>query len=465
MADSLTAGGDGAAAIENGSITISRVTWWVAGAAMVLVLLTPAIWNGFPIIFPDTGGYLTAAIVGIPMHGRSALYGLFLAAGIPLIFWPCVILQSALMAWLFSVTLRVNGLGERPWLALGIVVVLTVTTSLPWFAGQLMPDILFPAAVLALYLLTFRAEQLARWETIALAAVIAFAIPSHMAAAGMCVGIIMALWLLTRLTPFAMPNAKLWVAAGAVATGVALCPVSNYAITGKLAFTPGGPSFLFGRLLEDGIVGRYLNDQCPDPTLKLCAYKSKLPDNGDDWLWGDNIFNRLGGWQAWEAEEKKIILASLERYPFTHAIDAIAATLKQFASFQTEVSVNDNEPTIATFGDRIPQLYPQFMAARQQAAHFDVRPLNILHVPLAALAIAGLGVVLIGRRRIGVAPEFTALCLTILLALAANAAICGIFSHPVDRYQGRLVPLAPFAIALMIAQRRETHLGAAGNLA
>jgi hypothetical protein len=40
------------------------------------------------------------------------------------------------------------------------------------------------------------------------------------------------------------------------------------------------------------------------------------------------------------------------------------------------------------------------------------------------------------------------------LALATNAAICGVFSHPVDRYQSRLVLLAPLAMALLIAQRR-----------
>ena len=47
-----------------------------------------------------------------------------------------------------------------------------------------MPDMLFPAAVLALYLPAFRAECLRRWERVALFAVIVFGIPSHMAAAG-----------------------------------------------------------------------------------------------------------------------------------------------------------------------------------------------------------------------------------------------------------------------------------------
>ena len=423
---------------------------------MVLALMAPALWNGFPLIFPDTGGYLSRPIEGTLGMGRSALYGLFLYTGVPFAFWSNALAQAALTAWLIVLTLRAHRLGGRPWLALGIVTMLTLGTSLPWFAGQLMPDILFPAAVLALYLLSFHAGQLAIGERVGLVAVIMFAIPSHMAAAGMCVALIVALGLLARVTLLALPKPRLLLAAGAVAAGVALCPISNWAITGTFGFTPGGESFLFGRLIEDGIVARYLNERCPDPSLRLCAYKAELPDDADGWLWGDTPFYKLGGSTGYAGEERAIIRATLERYPFMHAGTAIAATFKQFFEFQTEISVQDNEPTIVTLADRTPQLFAQFMNARQQAEHFDVGPLNYLHVPFAALAIAGLVGCLIWRRRLDVAPEFAALCLTILLALAANAAVCGIFAHPVDRYQGRLVPLAPLAMALLIARRQRS---------
>ena len=83
--------------------------------------------------------------------GRSALYGLFLYTSVAFSFWPNAVLQSALMVWLIVLTMRGHGLGGRPWLALGIVAILTVCTSLPWFSGQLIPDILFPAAVLDVY--------------------------------------------------------------------------------------------------------------------------------------------------------------------------------------------------------------------------------------------------------------------------------------------------------------------------
>ena len=420
---------------------------------MMVALLAPALWNGYPLIFPDTGGYFGAPIRHALENGRSAFYGAFLDTGIPLSFWPCIAVQAAMTVWLFLVTLRVNGLGERPWLATAIVAFLSIATSLPWFAAQLMPDILFPAAVLALYMLAFTPDRLGKVESYGLAAVIACAVPSHMAAAGLCVAVVLALWLMTFVPRLPLPKPRLTFAAGAVAVGIVLCPVSNLALTGSFSFTPGGPQFLFGRLIEDGIVARYLDDQCPDPSIKLCAYKDELPDQADDWLWGNSPLYKLGGWTGHEAEEKRIIRETLMLYPLDHLATAIAATLNQFASFESEISTDDNQPTFNSFEEIVPQLLPSLMAARQQTGGIDVAPLNNLHVPVAGFAIAAIILALLWRRRLAITPEAAALCLTILIALAANAAICGIFSHPVDRYQSRLVLLAPFAVAVLVARR------------
>ena len=51
----------------------------------------------------------------------------------------------------------------------------------------------------------------------------------------------------------------------------------------------------------------------------------------------------------------------------------------------------------------------------------------------SAIMIVFLGI----RGRLG--PDISVLALTVLLALVANAAIAGIFSNPVDRYQSRLI--------------------------
>jgi len=422
---------------------------------MLLVLMAPALWNGFPIVFPDTGGYLMRPIEGTLGMGRSALYGWFLYAGLHLAFWPVIVAQAAVTAWIIALTLRCHDLGGRPWLALGVTVALSMVTSLAWVATQLIPDILFPLAVLALHLLMFRLHALKPLERLALVALIAVAIACHMAALALCIGLIAALWLISLVKPFALPRPRLGLAAGAAGAGIALCLFSNLAITGNFAFTPGGISFLFGRLVEDGIVRRYAYESCPDPSLRLCAYANNIPDTADDWLWkNDTAFYKLGGWQGFSPEATRIILDSIKRYPLSHLTTAINDIYRQFTGFQTEVSIDDNEPAYNGIRDYAPELMPQLNRARQQAERFDIAPFNRIHVPAGALAIAGVVAVLLMQRWLMLSAKVRVLCVGVLFALVINATICAVFSHAVDRYQSRMVPLAFFALAIAVCGLR-----------
>lgn len=439
-------------------------TWLLAGAVMVLLQIAPALWNGFPFIFPDTGGYLARPFEGALVMGRSAFYGLFLYVSVPLAFWPVIVAQAALMVWLIALTMRALALGGRPWLTTAIVLLLAAGTSLPWFAGQLMPDILFPAAVLALYLLIFRAAVLSRGEIAGLIAVVAVAMASHMAALALCIGVVGALALLSRLKTLASARPRLPLAAAAAGAGIALCLLSNLAIAGKFTFTPGGASFVFARLVEDGIIARYVKERCPDPSLRICAHANEIPDNADAWVWGDTAFYELGGAQGFGDEAQRIVLDTLKRYPFMHLKAAIADVARQLVMFKTELRIRDNEPTLDTIADRTPQLMPALKRARQQAAPFDVSLLNYIHVPLAALSLVGLLGVLVLRRKIDLAPELYAFGMTIVVALIVNAAVNALFAHAIDRYQSRLVLLAPFAVAVMAA-RRAPRLGRQSDFA
>ena len=74
----------------------ARFAWPSAILLMMAALLWPAVWNGFPIIFADTGGYLERVFERDLVMGRSAFYGAFLALGIRLDFWPNIVAQAAL---------------------------------------------------------------------------------------------------------------------------------------------------------------------------------------------------------------------------------------------------------------------------------------------------------------------------------------------------------------------------------
>ena len=432
---------------------IRRNGWALAPVLMVLALVWPALWNGFPIVFPDTGGYLARPFEATLAMGRSAIYGAFLALGASYQFWPNILVQAVLVVWLVLLVLRLHGFGDRPWLATAVVGGLGVFTGLPWYVAQLMPDILAPIGVLAMALLAFHADGLRRWETVILSVVIAIAIASHMSILALTLGILAMLAALRLLGPrIHLPQPAFLPAALAVVAGVLLALLSNFAITGELAFTPGGFNFVFSRLVQDGIVDRYLIDHCPDQMIELCAFHAGVPQTADDWLWATSSpINKLGGHEQFEPEARRIVIESLTLYPVMHLQTAIVSMVKQFAALATGDGLNPwGWYTRLAFEQFAPSALRSYVAGRQATSSFDFTWINFIHVPVQALSIAALPMIVLARST----RRAAAIALFLLAALVGNAAICGVLSNPHDRYQSRLAWLAPLVVAIAMLGRR-----------
>jgi hypothetical protein len=412
-------------------------------------------------VFADTGGYLARPFEGTPALGRSALYGAFLAAGIPFDFWPNVVVQAGLSAFVIAVVVRVCG-NRRPATFLLVVVALALLTSLPWYAGQLMPDIFLPLAVLALHLLAFARERLRTSETPLLIAILMFAMASHMSIVGVIAAVLVLFCLLKLAAAWlALPKLQLGVPVGATMAGIALALLSNLAIIGQPGLTPGGTTFLFGRLVQDGIVARFLEERCPDPKLRLCAFRTELPHAADDWLWGNSPLGKLGGWEAFEPEARRIIRDSIVSHPLMHIATAARATAEQLVTLTTGEGLGSKDNWHAEGVLRVyaANTIPRFEASRQQRDAFDFRLVNALHVPLAIIATTLLPVLIVLLRRQW--PALSIFAATVLLAIVVNAAICGIFSNPNARYQSRIAPLAILTVLLAAIENKSKQNGAA----
>ena len=158
-----------------------RARWAFAIVFSMVLLSAPAIWNRFPLLQYDTGGYLARWYEPYLVPSRAVAYGLILNAGAFLSFWPVVLGQSALTVWVLALILRVHGLGGRPGLLAGIVTALSVFSTLPWLTSILLTDIFAGLAVLALYLALLRADDLNGREQAGLVALIAVAVATHSA--------------------------------------------------------------------------------------------------------------------------------------------------------------------------------------------------------------------------------------------------------------------------------------------
>ena len=428
---------------------------WVVAAAIPLMLLTPALWNGYPLLQSDTGGYLARWYEGYLVPSRSTVFGLYLHYGEPTYFWLNLAIQALATVWILQLSLRVFGLA-KPWRLFGVSLALTLTTALPWLASMLLTDIFAGLSILSLFILVLHGDKISRSEKAALFVFTAFAAATHSATMAVllglcCVGWIARPFLRKRIATTSLAQGTLTIAAGAV-----MLVSANYALSGQVAWTPGGYAIAFARMLQDGIVTRYLNDHCAKEHFKLCPYRNNLPETADDFLWSrETVFNKLGRFPGMSDEMGYIAVHALADYPLWQAEEALLATGEQMLKVAT--GENTDHPTLMhTYGilrEYLPQQLKLMDAAREQKSHLTFGPVNLVHVPVALISTALVFAMLMAaifRRR---ADEVTLLTATVVLALLGNAVICGVISGPHDRYGSRLVWITTFTLMIAAMKR------------
>jgi hypothetical protein len=445
-----------------GDVVIKRMAWGLCLAVSLTVFLAPALWNGFALVFFDSGGYVGRVLEMTLGFGRSFFYGVFLWAtslAWSSFFGP-VAVQSLLTVWLIHLMLRCHDLPAGPLSTTLICAGLGFFTSISWYTSQLMPDLLLPLTVLGLWIFGFCWKKLGRSERRVLSLVILLGLMSHMTSMALAVGlvgIIIAAWICKKIWLWRLPLTLLPPVAIVIASLV-LMPLIHYILFGKAGYTPGGPAFIFGRLVQDNIAQRWLAEHCPVQGIKLCGLQERLPNTGDDFLWnGSSPFMDIGGWSgAADSELSFLVKECIKSYPGATLWTALVATVEQMTMVATGDGLDKYHGAArGTFSNSLtPVVSLAFNAARQQKEQitrllFDT--MNRMHIPIALLSTLGL-LVCIGWGLHERRSDFACLAGFILFALIGNAFICGALSGPHDRYQSRIVWLAPLVVIMAIIE-------------
>jgi hypothetical protein len=293
-------------------------------------------------------------------------------------------------------------------------------------------------------------------ERTGLAAIALLGLLSHMSCLALALGLIAVIlaarFLGRRWTPavFIMPPLAV------VLASLLLMPLLHLSLTGQGVYTPGGPTFLFGRLVQDGIAQRWLAEHCPAPDIQLCELRHRLPATADDFLWnGGSPFQDLGGWRgSSEPELKHLTRAAVSAYPGMTLWTTLRSTAQQMVKVATgDALYESHSDTRGIIHKFLPGIAPPFFEARQQHGQvtqelFD--RLNLMHIPVALLSVLALLPIVLWSWR-NDRRDLAALALFVFLALLGNAFICGALSNPHDRYQSRLVWLAPLVVGMVLA--------------
>ncbi|QWG15753.1 hypothetical protein KMZ29_11350 [Bradyrhizobium sediminis] len=425
---------------------------WLSAVAIPLMLIAPALWNGYPLLQWDTGGYLARWYEGYLVPSRSTVFGLYLHFGEDSSFWINLGIQALATLWILQLTLRVFGM-VRPWRLAAISVALIVTTALPWLASMLLTDIFTGLSVLALFILVVHGDKTSTIEKCLLFAFTAFAAATHSATLAVLLGLCCAGWIALPFLRSRIAISGLLQGSLTLVAGAAMLVSANFALSGQPAWTPGGYGVAFGRMLQDGIVKQYLRDHCPQQKLKLCPYRNELPATADQFLWGSSMFNTLGRFTGLNDEMGFIVTRSLAEYPLWQAQAAIVATAQQLVHVGTGEGTSGWIPhTYGIIERYIPSQLKPMRAAHQQHWDIDFAVINRLHVPVALasmLAVAAICAGAIWRRKLD---DLSLLAATITLALLGNAFVCGVISGPHDRYGARIAWVATLVALIAIVR-------------
>jgi hypothetical protein len=435
-------------------------------AATVLLLLWPALLNGFPLMFPDSGIYLGIAYGRDYGIDRSSFYGFLLkpvVTSLPGVagLW----LVASLQALIVAGALRLAQRRLMPSLGHGIALLwigtIALLTSLPWHAAQVMPDAFSGVLVLLSWLAASRAagEKGVRilWLWVFLLALTHY---THLI-----------LFLCAAAATIACEYAlrrdwrdclrRVGAAALVVVSVVTLQAAANSAVHGRAVYSPGGPVFLFARLNEDGLVPRWLDRHCGrDAPEELCAARERIASDSQVLLWHDR--NGIVARHVWfppTAEERWRWVEMMNRAnrgairdePLPFLWNSAAATWAQFTTFAAlddECPVNCVSPSAGineTLRRYRPDALLAFQGSRQPGGGLGRDLVRSATSPVAALALLLLPLALVAswRRRDG---DSLSLGAAIMLALVANAAMAGALSDVHDRYQSRLVWLPTFLL-------------------
>lgn len=412
-------------------------------------LLWPALWNGYPLVFSDTGTYLSQAIERYAGWDRPVFYSFFLLPlHLTITTWPPIAVQALLTAYTLHLVRRTFWPDASPWWLLPIVLVLAVTTSLPWFVAQLMPDVFTGLLVLVLALLIFRPKCLSTRERLLLAAFAAFMIAAHLSHVLLAFALLLVLLPTRRWFGAATPlglRGHLYAMAPCVLAVVAMISVNHLAF-GRASLSPYGNVFLLARIVYDGPGMNVLRRDCPASGWRLCDFVNRMPATSDEFLWRpDGPVVLSGGAKRVSLEAGPIIAAALEAEPATELLALLSNTAEQFGKFATGDGL---QPWPATVTPWIERDFPRFEAAAYHSARQSNGMLRLpnwlvaLHATVAVGSIAGL---LLASLKCEPLRGFVA---ATLLALLINAAVTGGLSTPHHRYQSRVMWLPTFVLLL-----------------
>jgi len=428
-----------------------------------LILGFMALYNGYPLTYPDTGTYIRSGFTGEVPLDRPLTYGLFLRhSSLSDTLWLTLFFQCLLSAWCVRFFIR-SFVTRFPQdlLFLGSLVVLALFTSASQKTSTLLPD--FITAPLGLLLVAWLLKPPAGWpDRIISGIILVYGLTMHTSHLYIAL-LAIALMLLLRLRKSSSLRAIEWKRAGwataFIVVGFLLLGLVNLGHTGRFFTSQSRHIFLMHRLADAGLAEEFLDRHCAEKNYVLCPYKDSLSQIDFLWDYGRSALYKTGGWEQSPAEYDRIIGDMLKD---PHMLKRIAMksaeySIRQFFDFRMDLgSENPEQGPGSPSQQEVDKYFHHELRAiassLQNNNALDYSWLNRAQQLLVIFSWCVLGL-LFGWKRLREAyPQLCALAAAVTIFCLANAIICGTLATFLPRFQTRVIWLFPLLLFVILAE-------------
>ena len=433
--------------------TVSNILYILLGAC---ICMAPAFYNGFPLVYADTGTYISSGMVPFVPNDRPVIYGLFIksvSCGFSL--WAVIFVQCLILSYVLFLVFKVLANGKKVNYAFILsLIFLTSCTGMGWYAGQLMPDIYTAISILSLGLLLF-CHKLKRVQLLIVSAILVFSVATHLSTILIdLLLLVVFFWVvkLKRNQAITLKTSHFILPVVLVLISILSIGAINYSLKKKYLLSNSGELFLMGRLIDSGVLKSFLQEKCPANKYVLCGCIDSIPDNNKDFLWAANSpLYKTGGWNNPSADYHRILVDVLKspKYSAMFVCNSVTSGFSQL--FQNEIGsglvsgwyAEPSSPPFGAIATHFPNEINAYKIARQntniwgEGLNFDL--VNAVNYFLLTGSILCILLLFFERTLLQrMKPETRCMILICILGIVLNAFVTATFANVYDRLQARV---------------------------
>lgn len=355
-----------------------------------------AFYNGFPLVTSDTGSYITHAYLNTIPDGRPIGYSIWIKIfSLRLSLWLPIIAQGVTLAFLVYQIMKVlfhdvlfNS--KVYYFFASLIIFLTPVT---WCASQLMPDIFSAILLLSLFLWFYDDNKLNRIIYSVLIFGSAQMHHSHLFS-------LLAFSSLLLIYSFFKSKDQ-------IRRSIIMLAFSFFSLifAGSLHFFAGhgftlskrSHVFLLGKMCENGMLQKYLAENCGSKDLKICEFQHSIPNAPWAFIWNeDGPMRKMGGWDATKEEYDYILkdMITSPKYILALGLKSIEHTGRQLAAIGIGDGLNahgDKSNIFWKVQEHFSHEEAEFLTSKQNISRFRWDAMNgFYYISLSIIVLLGL---------------------------------------------------------------------------